>query len=519
MDPDYGQAPDDGSVDYVNMRDDEGYAPQSGALEAAYQSGLDDQGSVSPQAALAASADARKEREAAQAEYTKVLSEQQKRANAARDQLIAARDRLASQQPDRSQMWLNIAAAFGRPTRSASFSESANNAVQALADWKEQQRQMGVARNAQVEKYNEAIAGYGNGADAIDENVLNQRLALARLRMQMAGRKDVAAIRGSGKAPAQSEFSRALQEAGIMPGTPEYQRQMRAHIAKEQRVAPTPGSGYTLTPDDIKALQGVRDYSYDLPTALGRSGTNEKRQAMLGWLHEQDPDWQETGVANIRKLTAQYNSQKLNDPGGLVTSFGTAIAHGQMVKQLAVALNAGDMRTANKLKNMLSDEFGGKKVVDLKTAVELYAPEIEKAIMPGGGGEREREAKIALLDGSRNPQAIISQIDGVITPMMGDKMNSLLTGFYGGIPQSPALQHRYAGFVERHVPKHVRDLIRAAGLQGNWVLPDETGNLAPIPSAAPGGAAAPAPIPNAVPGAAPGLSPGASAWLNKQTGG
>lgn len=104
---------------------------------------------------------------------------------------------------------------------------------------------------------------------------------------------------------------------------------------------------------------------------------------------------------DVAKATQNFNAAQktLNDydagvTGRQVTAMNNVIGHMDVLESLAKALDNGDVQMLNSLKNRWKEAFGSELPTNLKGAATIVGPEIMKALVPGGGGERERELAV-----------------------------------------------------------------------------------------------------------------------------
>lgn len=150
-------------------------------------------------------------------EYTGAITQQQKIAQGARDVLRAARDRLTNEKPDRSAMWLSVAEALGAP--SPGFSDSLAQGFGAAAPYKENERRERLNRLTGVDALNTQLAEYGSDKDAFSPDMIQTRIAQARLKQLQANAIEVAALRHTGTNPltGQTEISKLIAARDALP--------------------------------------------------------------------------------------------------------------------------------------------------------------------------------------------------------------------------------------------------------------------------------------------------------------
>lgn len=149
------------------------------------------------------------------AHYTKAedrLTQAQEQFN----QLVQAQMGQKTEGPSRAEMYFRLAAAFGAPTKTGSFTESMGNAGTVLGDYARDQRAASTTDQAIKQKL-----GLELGKRNIDsaQDVLNTEKALA-----IEAMKDQRALKLDlyKQGRPQSEAGKIAADSGLRPGTPEY---------------------------------------------------------------------------------------------------------------------------------------------------------------------------------------------------------------------------------------------------------------------------------------------------------
>ena len=103
--------------------------------------------------------------------------------------------------------------------------------------------------------------------------------------------------------------------------------------------------------------------------------------------------------------------------GNQVRSANVATHHLLMLNDLGQALDNGDIQTINRLKNALSNEFGGKDIASYDAIAPLVGEEVSKFIMGGKSSAGERQQFVAPLVSARGQaqrQAAIGSLVGAM---------------------------------------------------------------------------------------------------------
>jgi hypothetical protein len=458
--------------------------------------------------------------------YAGIEAQQQKQANALRDAIRTARERLLARPPSTSQVWFNIAKALGTPTQTGGFGEGLGNVSGALGEGAQYLQKEREQRENALGAYDTQLAQYGNEPDAIDNNLLKTKLDYLRLQMQQAGALDVAATRNGGRSGGvnTSPIAKLAAEESDPSLSPE--QRDAAHRMKEKMLRPPrdPNAAVPLTPDDLKVADRVAKYGMSPQMAMSRIGS-EKRVAFFNAVLDANPKWNDVNWKPFQQAMDEMASSKVQNSGGRLAAWGALLPHMELMQDLTAALQNGDATWINRAKNAVGNAFGKPAPSSLKTAVELWAPEIERAISSAQGSAEDRAQLKSLMDGSRNLKSTAAQI-AVMRQMVGSKVDNILSGFYGEIP--PEIRDEYAGFAEKKLSKESRRLIKKYNMLPDYLW--DQGDLGtPTGKTPPGGKAAAtkgsvpffSPVVGAAPAAATptgakvqGVSPKAASYLD-----
>lgn len=105
--------------------------------------------------------------------------------------------------------------------------------------------------------------------------------------------------------------------------------------------------------------------------------------------------------------------------GKAVTAINTAVQHINSLTPLVDALGTGDIKQINRFTNAFKEQTGSPAPTNYAALKEFVGGEVAKAVLPGGGGEKEREALLAPLNAANSPQAIHSALSTIQTALAG----------------------------------------------------------------------------------------------------
>jgi hypothetical protein len=195
-------------------------------------------------------------------------------------------------------------------------------------------------------------------------------------------------------------------------------------IAKQQY---TEMYGHEPTDADMKSPEMAQ-----LQQAAHASGSmggqeNVHRMAELIANYQARPPQSRSGVsalimAEVQRIAPDYNDRLYNaenkalgnfyggQEGRSVRSINVAIAHLDTLSDLADALKTGDVRTITRLANMVASETGQAAPTNFNLAKQIVGDEINKAIVPGAGGQSERQSLADNLNAANSPEALAGAI-------------------------------------------------------------------------------------------------------------
>lgn len=105
--------------------------------------------------------------------------------------------------------------------------------------------------------------------------------------------------------------------------------------------------------------------------------------------------------------------------GKAVTAINTAVQHINSLTPLVDALGTGDIKQINRFTNAFKEQTGSPAPTNYAALKEFVGGEVAKAVLPGGGGESEREALLAPLNAANSPEAIHQALQTIQTALAG----------------------------------------------------------------------------------------------------
>lgn len=185
----------------------------------------------------------------------------------------------------------------------------------------------------------------------------------------------------------------------------------------------------TLRPDVAAKVKGIASGSVDPKSFSARNNERGALETLAqmyseGYTSKTYP----TAAATEKAFATGVEGRK-------VRSFNVAIDHMDTLRDLAMALNNGDVRLVNELGNKIAAETGRPAPTNFAAARDLVADEIVAGVVPGIGSMQDREKAAQTIRDSQSPQ----QFAGVL-----DTYQKLLGGQLGGLKQ----QYRAGGGVK-----------------------------------------------------------------------
>ena len=165
-----------------------------------------------------------------------------------------------------------------------------------------------------------------------------------------------------------------------------------------QAGTPLPGQNETYA-------RQVANYEVPPPTAGGRN--SQFAMNILARAQELNPDF---NAQNYDASKRSYEAFTTGKQGQSVKSFSVFLDHLQTLKQLATALQNGDVQGANALKNMLAKQTGNASITSFQAAMPIVADEGVKAIVGAGGGEGDRQLAQSVFNPKNSPQQFLGAV-------------------------------------------------------------------------------------------------------------
>lgn len=175
-----------------------------------------------------------------------------------------------------------------------------------------------------------------------------------------------------------------------------------------------------LDPQVRDYVKKVADYEIDPRTTSVKGGMREK---LMSAVAKYDPTYNQNDFGARAKSIKDFST---GTQGNIIRSFDVAIDHLDTLQKAAEAMQNGDTRIINQIRNKWRQETGSDLPTNFQALVPLVSGEIAKAVIGSNNALSDREELRLNLKNANSP----SQISGVITGYKG-----LMSGQLKGLKQ------------------------------------------------------------------------------------
>jgi hypothetical protein len=176
----------------------------------------------------------------------------------------------------------------------------------------------------------------------------------------------------------------------------------------------------SLDPQIRDYIKKVADYEIDPRTTSVKGGMREK---LMSAVAKYDPTYNQNDFGARAKSIKDFST---GTQGNIIRSFDVAIDHLDTLQKAADAMQNGDTRLINQIRNKWRQETGSDLPTNFQALVPLVSGEIAKAVIGSNNALSDREELRLNLKNANSP----SQISGVITGYKG-----LMSGQLKGLKQ------------------------------------------------------------------------------------
>lgn len=171
-------------------------------------------------------------------------------------------------------------------------------------------------------------------------------------------------------------------------------------------------------PSDKQLIDAIANYQIAAPTP-GRNPVY--RENVLKEVLKTNPEWQEGRFANANAARKAFATGKQGDT---VRSLNVSVAHLETLRKLGEALESGDSKAINSVRQTFAEQFGKAAPTNFDTAKAIVADEVAKGVIGGQTAQSDRETLAASLRRSGSP----AQISGAINTfqeLLGGQLKGL----------------------------------------------------------------------------------------------
>lgn len=171
-----------------------------------------------------------------------------------------------------------------------------------------------------------------------------------------------------------------------------------------------------------------------------------------------------------QRRDAEKNFAPGGSNGKIVTSLNNAVGHMALLDQLADAKQKNDIPMFQHLLNTFSKETGHSEVPSYEAARDIVADEVSKSVIPGGGAQPDRQAKIDALKSEFN-NTQIKDVTSKYRTLLGSQLADQRMAYVNGMSRSG-----YPGVREKAVDDFNKNFVTPAALAA---LPTDNGVTPP----------------------------------------
>lgn len=171
-------------------------------------------------------------------------------------------------------------------------------------------------------------------------------------------------------------------------------------------------------PADKQYIESIANYKVRPPSA---SRNPMVRQGIVKAALAVNPDYDETKFDMRQKAQRDFGTGKQGDTA---RSLNVSVAHLDTLRELGNALDNGDVKLINAVKQRWQEEFGTPAPTNFDTAKAIVADEVAKGVIGGASAQSDRDKLAESLRRERGHQAINGAIDTFQT-LLGGQLGGL----------------------------------------------------------------------------------------------
>ena len=156
-------------------------------------------------------------------------------------------------------------------------------------------------------------------------------------------------------------------------------------------------------------IKKIADYEIDPRTTSTKGGMREN---VLSSVAQYDPTYNQNEFGTRAKAMRDFGT---GPQGNSVRSFDVAIDHLDLLKKYTKALDSGDVRAVNSLRNRWLEETGSPLPTNIQAVAPIVGAEVSKAVIGSNNALADREELRAPLRSANS----VPQINGAIEAYQG----------------------------------------------------------------------------------------------------
>lgn len=172
-------------------------------------------------------------------------------------------------------------------------------------------------------------------------------------------------------------------------------------------------------PPEVQAyIKKVADYEVDPRTSSIKGG---KREQLMSAVANYDPTYDQNNFGSRAKAIKDFAT---GPQGNSVRSFDVAIDHLDTLQRYAKAMNSGDSRLINTIRNQWREATGSELPTDVRAVAPIVGAEVSKAIIGSNNALADREELRRPLALSSSPEQLSGAI-GAYKDLMAGQLKGL----------------------------------------------------------------------------------------------
>lgn len=330
--------------------------------------------------------------------------------------------------PSKGEIYLNLAAAMGAPTKTGTFGETLSNVTGTGADLMKQRRQGDQVRQQLVDKYGIDATNATLGHLNAESRQLITQAEAERRRLFTMGR--ATSGRGSGLLAGFTidEATGKYRSPNGQLYTPE-QYMALTHPQRARAATPAGGPiGETGTDDPHEYARLVANYDAAPPTSrsLKAMGFNTLDE-FYKEVRKHNPEYSAQNYVTSQRGLNAFSTGKQGDT---VRSFNVTTDHLDTYRNAAEALKNGNIPAFNELALKIAEMTGEPAPTGFDATKNIVSSEVTKAVIGGQMAQADREEFAKAIKRSQSPAQML-EVFNRYGSLMGGQLRGLKKQYEG----------------------------------------------------------------------------------------